>query len=217
MRSLAYNARLLKSAGYIVDTWFSNAAVRVKVNPTSKPIKITHEKDLVDKFPTFDNFTFDMDFYRRIQDDEDIDLYHNVGENIDDAVINEIVTPPSASEVEDIMAKIASVTGDGRGHKNSGENISGEGGSAGIKGINENGATGGETDQSVDVGVTYGAKRDVQPSGTPIGPNDRSLLDPRILQRGDKFSPPLDKSQLPNPHVTRSTTKKLANALFTSN
>ena len=52
MRQLAYNARLLKRGGLIADTWFANAAVRIKRHD-SKIIKVTHEIDLFDEFPTF--------------------------------------------------------------------------------------------------------------------------------------------------------------------
>ena len=75
MRSLSYNARLLKNRKIIYDTWFSNAAVRIKRTPSSRPIKITHEKDLVDEFPEFEDFTFDMEFYHRLKDEEDINQY----------------------------------------------------------------------------------------------------------------------------------------------
>ena len=78
MRSLAFNARQLKKDNVIAETWFSNAAVRIKREPNSKPFKVTHEKDLVDAFPNYAGFNFDMDFYRRIQEEEDIDRYDNL-------------------------------------------------------------------------------------------------------------------------------------------
>lgn len=84
MKNLSFNARLLKQDGVIAETWFSNAAVRIKLTPTSKPLKITHEKDLIDNFPTYDRFTFDMDFYRRIQEDLDIEKYDDLSGNWSD-------------------------------------------------------------------------------------------------------------------------------------
>jgi hypothetical protein len=84
MRTLSYNARLLKSEGLIAETWFSNAAVRIKRTQTSKPLKVTHEKDLVDNFPYFEGFTFDMDFYRRLREDVDMEKYENLSGNWSD-------------------------------------------------------------------------------------------------------------------------------------
>ena len=75
MRALAYNARLLKNHNVIAETWFSNAAVRIKQTPSSKTLKITHEKDLFDHFPDFQHFKFDMDFYRQIKENEDVERY----------------------------------------------------------------------------------------------------------------------------------------------
>ena len=74
MKSLAYNARLLKKDGVIADTWFANAAVRLKCL-NGKYEKVTHEHDLCKLFPTFDKFTFDTDFYDNIYEDTDIDEY----------------------------------------------------------------------------------------------------------------------------------------------
>ena len=69
MRTLAYNARLLKRAGVIMDTWFANAAVRVRRHDKSI-LKVTHEIDLVDEFPGFPSFTFDASIYGRNTDDD---------------------------------------------------------------------------------------------------------------------------------------------------
>ena len=73
MRSLAYNARILKQSKLITDTWFSNAAVRIRIAPGDNPIKITHEEDLHLAFPEFDGFTFDVEFFRRIASEEELD------------------------------------------------------------------------------------------------------------------------------------------------
>lgn len=87
MRALAYNARLLKRQKVIAETWFSNAAVRIKRTADSKTLKITHEKDLVDEFPNFE-FSFDMEFYRGLKDDEDIERYDNLLEFDSDDLSN---------------------------------------------------------------------------------------------------------------------------------
>ena len=85
MRALAYNARLLKNHNVIAETWFSNAAVRIKVTPTSKTLKITHEKDLFDHFPDFEHFKFDMQFYRQIKENDDVERYDALNDfDVDD-------------------------------------------------------------------------------------------------------------------------------------
>ena len=65
MKSLAYNARLLKQNGLIEDTWFWNAAVHIKT-ADEQYHKITHETDLHRLFKDFKDFTFDRDFCSRI-------------------------------------------------------------------------------------------------------------------------------------------------------
>ena len=64
MRILSKNARSLKSKGIIDDTWYSNAAVRVKVG--GKIHKITHEIDLIKLAPDYEDFSFDPSFGNRI-------------------------------------------------------------------------------------------------------------------------------------------------------
>ena len=64
MRNLAKNARSLKKDGIIDDTWFANAAVRVKV--AGKTHKITHETDLIKLAPEYQDFSFDPSFGGRI-------------------------------------------------------------------------------------------------------------------------------------------------------
>ena len=64
MRILAKNARALKEDGVIEDTWFSNAAVRVKMN--GKTHKITHESDLIKLAPEYEHFSFDTTFGCRV-------------------------------------------------------------------------------------------------------------------------------------------------------
>ena len=224
MRSLAYNARLLKNAGLITETWFSNAAVRIKRSPQSKTIKITHEKDLVDEFPTFDDFTFDMKFYRKIQDDEDIDRYDNLGGSIDrddeDVPIKNSV-PPSASEIANIIANITAATQER---------------------IGADGATGGdENDGSKSAIVASSGNCDDPNKGVRDvnAGNDNVAGDANVgvsAENGDKLngaigdarsaestavSPSLSVSfaSPSNPHVTRSRTsnRPLAHALFMGN
>ena len=133
MRSLAFNARLLKNHNVISETWFSNAAVRIKRTPTSKPIKITHEKDLVEQFPDFDHFTFNMELYRQLEENEDVERYdtlHGYDRESDDDLFDFInrgnrgvpsvdaalhsfrtaVSPSSAARIDEIMDKIKTMT-----------------------------------------------------------------------------------------------------------
>ena len=239
MRSLAYNARLLKNSGLISDTWFSNAAVRIKRTPDSRTLKITHEKDLVDAFPAFDEFTFDMHFYRRLQDEEDLEEYHDIGgiseEDVRYKINKQCTTPPTESEIAAIRATIAAAEqkygGGGSGYVVE-EHINPSGGvptkedildkSGGGKGTIDEGKAFGETSGPSD-GVMdgKGASLDVDPNLTPPGehsPNggELNLLDPKILQRNNKVTPGT-KSPTVNPHITRSTTKHLAHALFMGN
>ena len=74
MRNLAFNARQLKKKGVIADTWFANAAVRIRTHD-KRVLKITHEMDLFDHFPDFTGFTFDTFLYERDEDGVDIDRY----------------------------------------------------------------------------------------------------------------------------------------------
>jgi hypothetical protein len=103
MRTLSYNARMLKRDGLVAETWFSNAAVRIKLTPTSKPIKLTHERDFVDHFPTYRGFTFDMDFYDRLREDADIEKYDDCVGNWSDDGLND--SKPD-TDVNNPLAKI---------------------------------------------------------------------------------------------------------------
>ena len=47
-------------------------------------MKVTHEKDLVDNFPYYEGFTFDMDFYRHLREDLDMEKYENLSGNWSD-------------------------------------------------------------------------------------------------------------------------------------
>ena len=64
MRMLASNARRLKEDGRIDDTWFSNAAVRIK--HSGKIHKVTHETDLLKIAPDYEDFSFDTAFGCRV-------------------------------------------------------------------------------------------------------------------------------------------------------
>ena len=78
MRNLAYNARILKRSKLIEDTWFANAAVRIRLTPGASPVKVTHEEDLFKLFPNFQGFSFDCDFFSRIREDNEIDDYDHL-------------------------------------------------------------------------------------------------------------------------------------------
>ena len=65
MRSIHFNARKLKKAGIIDDTWFSNAAVRIKLK-NGEQLVATHESDLYEVSPLYEEFSFDTEFYDRI-------------------------------------------------------------------------------------------------------------------------------------------------------
>ena len=117
MRALAFNARKLKNDNFIAETWFSNAVVRIKLETNSVPIKITHEKDLIDQFPNYCGFNFDMDFYRRIQEDEDMDKYDNLSgcwdgfdNTLDSDSASSSTTVVGYGEVTEVRDRIAKMT-----------------------------------------------------------------------------------------------------------
>ena len=65
MRSIHFNARKMKKAGIIEDTWFSNAAVRIKLK-NGEQVVATHKADLYEVSPLYDEFSFDTEFCDRI-------------------------------------------------------------------------------------------------------------------------------------------------------
>ena len=69
MRSIHYNARMMKKAGLINDTWFGNAAVRIKLK-NDELVVVTHESQLYETCPLFKGFSFDTEFCDRILDDD---------------------------------------------------------------------------------------------------------------------------------------------------
>ena len=69
MRSIHFNARKLKKAGIIDDTWFTNAAVRMKLK-NGQQVVATHEVDLYEVSPSFDEFSFDTKFCDRTINDD---------------------------------------------------------------------------------------------------------------------------------------------------
>ena len=78
MSTLAFNARVLKRKKLIADTWFSNAAVRVKTLD-NRTVKVTHEIDLFELCPDFDGFSFDTDIFRSPDsDDRDMERYNSL-------------------------------------------------------------------------------------------------------------------------------------------
>ena len=221
MRSLSYNARLLKSNNIIFDTWFSNAAIRIKRTPTAKPIKITHEKDLVDAFPEFEHFTFDMNFYRRLQDEENINKYddlegYGLAEDEDETIFNSAnstsvaLGTPSAAEIAAIINKISGFDPS----STSGSTMTNGGETGGVsEGASGGGASGADDEKVTDRGETVvettpspcptktpTAKESnpEDPPSTPMNPTG---------ENGTKLRP-LEKS-IVNPHLTRSTTRNL--------
>ena len=78
MKSLAYNARLLKHYKMIEDTWFSNAAVRIRRCRGDEALRITHEEDLFKAFPEFEYFSFDCEIYQRIRDEDDMEAFDDL-------------------------------------------------------------------------------------------------------------------------------------------
>ena len=78
MMNLAFNARVLKRKEQIADTWFSNAAVRIKTLD-GRILKITHDFDLYEAFPDFQGFSFDTSLYQSPDDDDrDFDRWNNL-------------------------------------------------------------------------------------------------------------------------------------------
>ena len=61
MRTIHFNARNMKKAGIIEDTWFSNAAVRIKPK-NGENLLVTHESELYEAYPRFEGFSFDTEF-----------------------------------------------------------------------------------------------------------------------------------------------------------
>ena len=222
MRSLSYNARLLKSNNIIFDTWFSNAAIRIKRTPTAKPIKVTHEKDLVDAFPEFEHFTFDMNFYRRLQDEENINQYddlegYDLAEEEDETIFKDSANStsvalgtPSAAEVAAIINKIS-----GFDPSSAPDSKITNGGGAG--GVSE-GASGGGSSGVDDENVTDRGKTVVEttpspcPTKTPTAkesnPEDPPSTPMNLTGGNGTKLRPLEKSTV-NPHLTRSTTRNL--------
>lgn len=90
MKSLSYNARLLKREGLIADTWFANAAVRIKKIDESV-VKVSHEHELYEMFPDF-HFSFDTSLYvpeTEAEDEEDMNRLTNL-----DGAWNNLLPPP---------------------------------------------------------------------------------------------------------------------------
>ena len=88
MRVIDFNARKLVKDKVIAEAWFANAAVKIKCL-NGKVLKIDHEKDLFDAFPTYEHFTFDTSFFESIAD-RDMERYDDLGDisNFDDELIS---------------------------------------------------------------------------------------------------------------------------------
>ena len=102
MRMLGSNARRLKADGLIDDTWYSNAAIRVKLN--GRIHKVTHEMDLIKIAPDYEDFTFDSsfgcrvlfenpDFMDIVQMDRLVGVSRKKSEDLDPEAIAESVKP----------------------------------------------------------------------------------------------------------------------------
>ena len=76
MRTVDFNARKLVKDGIAESSWFNNGAVKVKCL-NGKRLTISHEADLYENFPDYQNFDFDTDYLDRIfnVDIEDMDEY----------------------------------------------------------------------------------------------------------------------------------------------
>ena len=104
MKSISFNARKLLSAGIIAETWFSNAAVRIK-HLDGTVARIDHEMDLYSLFPSF-NFSFDTSMYDRVlnTDIEDYDYLHDY----DDPRASVEWTPSGSGIIDEVLKKMAS-------------------------------------------------------------------------------------------------------------
>jgi hypothetical protein len=91
MRTLAFNARVMKRQKVIADTWFSNAAVRIKKHD-QQIVKVTHEIDLFENFPDFKQFSFDTSLYERSDDEDDMARYDTLEGNWDNFYPDDIQT-----------------------------------------------------------------------------------------------------------------------------
>lgn len=243
MRSLAYNARVLKSHKLIAETWFSNAAVRIKRSPTSKPIKVTHEKDLVDLFPDFEYFTFDMDFHRQIAENEDVERYDslwgadsddgsdfdfdppkrsNIGAPSVDLAIHSFknAVPPTDAKIDEVMKAIAAISSK---HDSS---ISSTLPGIGKPPPNDTLSAGVPTPQGagIELGTITALVNTANTLESPVNlggvttipvtsPSSSAAVDPSMV-RSPLISPQDVQLKPKNPHITRSTTKSLSATLF---
>ena len=95
MRNLSFNARKLKKDCKIADTWYSNAAVKIK-HLDGSFLKVEHEFELYRAFPNYE-FSFDTSLYDRVLN-SDLEDYEYLGE-YDDPRSSELWVPPSQSFV----------------------------------------------------------------------------------------------------------------------
>ena len=94
MKRIESNARQLLRDEWISGTWFSNASVRVKCL-NGRTLKIDHEMDLYEAFPSYTNFTFDTDLYDRVLN-LDMEQFNEMSGAWDDHDF----FPPESSAVE---------------------------------------------------------------------------------------------------------------------
>ena len=95
MRNLHFHARKLKKENRIADTWFSNAAVKIK-HLDGSFLKVEHEFELYRAFPNYE-FSFDTSLYDRVLN-SDMEDWEYMGE-YDDPRSSEPLAPPSESIV----------------------------------------------------------------------------------------------------------------------
>jgi hypothetical protein len=92
MRSLHFNARRLKKDNKIADTWFSNAAVKIR-HLDGSFLKVEHEFELYTAFPNYE-FSFDTSLYDRVLN-SDMEDWEYMGE-YDDPRSSEPLAPPES-------------------------------------------------------------------------------------------------------------------------
>ncbi len=82
MKTVDHNARRLVNDGLIESSWFSNAMVRLKCK-NGNVLKVNHEADLFDNFPSYGNFSFETGLYDHVLN-HDMDALVNLDESFSD-------------------------------------------------------------------------------------------------------------------------------------
>jgi hypothetical protein len=77
MKNIEFNARQLLKDGLISECWFSNIVVKIKcLNGTV--LALNHEFDLYHAFPRYEGFSFDVDLYDRILNNDMIEQFEGI-------------------------------------------------------------------------------------------------------------------------------------------